>query len=144
MEQMDAFLQDLQDRIVKETEQEFGAEATRRWQNPTHFGAMDLADARARLTGSCGDSIEIFLQVEDNRVKKASFVSDGCGPSVVCGDLACELAEGKDPEDAASVTGGLILEKIGGLPEENEHCAFLAAGTLQEAVGNYVRGVKRK
>jgi nitrogen fixation NifU-like protein len=140
MEQTDDFLQDLQDKIIRETEAEFGEETTRRWQNPTHFGPMDIADARAKLTGSCGDSMEIYLKIEGNTVRKASFYSDGCGPSVVCGDMACELAEGKDPENAASVTGEVILEKLGGLPEEKEHCAFLAAGTLQEAVGNYVRG----
>ncbi|MFO7818415.1 MAG: iron-sulfur cluster assembly scaffold protein [Thermodesulfobacteriota bacterium] len=140
MKQMDDFLQDMQDRIIRDTEQEFGQEATKRWQNPTHFGRMDLADARARLTGSCGDSIEICLKIKNNHVQEASFFSDGCGPSVVCGDLACELAEGKDLENAASITGELILKKLGGLPEENEHCAFLAAGTLQEAIGNYVRG----
>ncbi len=139
MEQLDAFLQDMQERIIKDTEKEFGKEATRRWQDPQHLGLMDLPHARARLTGSCGDSIEIHLQIANNRVKKASFVTDGCGPSAVCGDLACDLAEGKEPEDAASVTGELILSVLGGLPEEKEHCAYLAAGTLQEAVGNYAR-----
>jgi len=142
MNQLDDFLQDMQNRIIKDTEHEFGQESTKRWQNPTHFGQMDIADARAKLTGSCGDSIEIYLKIKNNNVLQASFFSDGCGPSVVCGDLACELAEGKDLENAASITGELILKELGGLPEENEHCAFLAAGTLQEAVGNYVRGRK--
>jgi nitrogen fixation NifU-like protein len=31
-----------------------------------------------------------------------------------------------------------VLETLGGLPEENEHCAYLAAETLREAVRNYL------
>jgi NifU-like protein involved in Fe-S cluster formation len=37
-------------------------------------------------------------------------------------------------EDVKDVTGEMILEVLEGLPEDNVHCAFLAAETLQAAL----------
>ena len=92
----------------------------------------------AKVKGKCGDSIEIFLKFENNRITQASFLTDGCGPSFVCGSYAAEMAIGKDPDELVGITGEVILEKLGGLPEENEHCAFLAAESLQEALNDYM------
>ena len=39
----------------------------------------------------------------------------------------------------AAWTGEMILDILGGLPEEDRHCAFLAAETLQEALDDYMR-----
>ena len=38
----------------------------------------------------------------------------------------------------SEITGNIILEKLGGLPEENEHCAFLAAESLQKALHDFM------
>jgi nitrogen fixation NifU-like protein len=37
-----------------------------------------------------------------------------------------------------NITGQTIIEKIGGLPEEDKHCAFLSADALQEALNDYM------
>ncbi|MCF8082582.1 MAG: iron-sulfur cluster assembly scaffold protein, partial [Deltaproteobacteria bacterium] len=75
---------------------------------------------------------------EQDRVKAASFQTDGCGSSSVCGSFAAEMALGKTPDELVDVTGEAILQKLGGLPEEDQHCAFLAGETLQEALHNYM------
>jgi len=36
-----------------------------------------------------------------------------------------------------------VLAALGGLPEESEHCALLAANTLKEAIRDYL-GMKRE
>jgi nitrogen fixation NifU-like protein len=48
------------------------------------------------------------------------------------------MAIGKDPDEITEITGNIILEKLGGLPEENEHCAFLAAESLQQALHDFM------
>jgi nitrogen fixation NifU-like protein len=83
--------------------------------------------------------MEIFLKFEDDRVKEASFRTDGCGSSTVCGSFAAELAHGKSPEEITEITGDKILEILGGLPEEDRHCAFLAVEALQDALDDYMR-----
>jgi nitrogen fixation NifU-like protein len=76
-------------------------------------------------------------------VKEATFQTDGCGSSTVCGSFAAELAHGRNPDEIAEITGEMILGVLGGLPEEDRHCAFLAAETLQEALDDYMR-IQRK
>ncbi len=132
-------LDELQQKIYDQTLEAFGHEVFKRWKEPMHMGRMENPHSSSRLTGSCGDSVEIYLKFEKDKVSEATFFSDGCGPSVVCGSVACELVLGRDVENAASVTGEEILSSLQGLPEDKEHCAYLAAQALQEAVHNYIK-----
>lgn len=59
------------------------------------------------------------------------------GSSTVCGSFAAEMAHVKDPDKLMEITGEAILERIGRFPEEDRHCAFLAAETLREALNRY-------
>ena len=54
------------------------------------------------------------------------------------------MALGKSPDELLVITGEAISEKLGGLPKEYEHCAFLAAETLQEALNDYIIKRPRK
>ena len=137
-EELDDFINDLQDRIYDETKETYGETMFERWLNPLYMGVIDNADGYARVTGSCGDTMEIFLLFEDDRVKQASFQTNGCGTSIVCASFVSEMAMGKDPDEIVKITGETILEKLGGLPEDDRHCAFLASETLQQALHAYM------
>jgi nitrogen fixation NifU-like protein len=139
---LDDFAVELQNQILEETREAYGQVAFERWLNPLYMGGMDNPDAHGRLTGSCGDTMEIFLRFANEKVTEATFLTDGCGPSAVCGSLAAELALGKTADEVATITGETILEVLGGLPQEEQHCAFLAAGTLQEALDHYMKKVR--
>jgi len=102
------------------------------------MGRMENPDGYGRIKGSCGDTMEIYLQFEKERVKKASFQTDGCGTSTICGSFAAELAIGKEPDELTDITGETILNILGTMPEEDLHCAFLAAETLQDALHDYM------
>ena len=82
--------------------------------------------------------MQVFLKFENDQVQEASFLTDGCGASAVCGSFAAELALGKSPDELVEITGDAILKILGGLPKEDEHCAFLAGETLQEALNEYM------
>jgi len=137
--EFDAFLQELQAHIFVETKREFGDKVCGRWQNPLYMKTMPNPDGQARLQGTCGDSMEIFLKFEGNNVVDASFQTDGCGPTVVCGSYAAELALGKKPDDIFDITAQRLLEEVGGLPPDHRHCASLAAACLHAAVDDYMR-----
>jgi len=134
----DDFARNLQEQIFEETKDAYGTVAFERWQNPRYMGALNNPDGYARVTGPCSDTMEIFLRFEQETVAEASFQTDGCGSSAVCGSFAAEMAHGKTPDELVGVTGEAILEKLGGLPKEEEHCAFLAGETLQEALHDYM------
>ncbi len=140
----DKLVDDLQNQIFEETKEAYGDVAFQRWLTPLYKGRIDLPDGYGRVTGSCGDTIEIFLRFENGKVQEASFETDGCGSSTICGSFTAELAIGKTPDDLADITGESILEILGGLPEEDRHCAFLAANALREALKNYMQRFHRE
>lgn len=141
---LDHFIRELQEQIHAETREAYGQVVFERWRSPRYMGFMDHPDGYGYFTGSCGDRMEIFLRFQEDKVKDAAFRTDGCGSSVVCGSYAAELALGKTPDEVAEVSGETILETLGGLPEEDRHCAFLAAESLQEALDDYMRKQRRK
>lgn len=101
-------------------------------------GVVSAPDATALLKGKCGDSMKISLRFQGGRVADAKYWTDGCGMSSACGAAAARLALGKTAEEIADIDYMAIEDEVGGLPEEHRHCATLAAGTLQEALKQYL------
>jgi nitrogen fixation NifU-like protein len=135
---MDDFVAQLQEQIFDETKATYGREVFSRWKNPPFMGRMPDASSVGRVTGTCGDTMEIYLQVKNDCVQKASFFTDGCGSSVACGSVAAELATGKGFDEAGLIGGDTILEILNGLPYEEHHCAYLAAEALQVAIHEWL------
>lgn len=84
------------------------------------------------------------MKFENGKVKNASFQTDGCGSSTVCGSFAAEESLGKSPDQILDITGEAILKKLGGLPEEDKHCAFLSTDAFQEALNDYMIKQQKK
>ena len=106
---------------------------------PANFGPLRGASGNARVTGPCGDTMELWLHVEHGHVVRATFTTDGCGHSLLAGSACARLAENKTLEEAMQIEQEDVLGAVGGLPEESRHCALLAANTLKEAVADYSR-----
>lgn len=141
---LDAFLDSLQEEIFDEAREAFGEAGFERWRNPRFNGRMTNYDTFARLKGECGDTMEIYLKFNDNRVQSASYYTDGCASSAICGSFTSELAIGKSYEELTDIDEKAVMQKVGRLPEEDQHCAFLSASTLQEALRLYLMSeVKR-
>jgi len=124
-------------------DEEYSPAARDHAQNPRNYGALEEYSGHARITGPCGDTMEFWLAVQDGRVKRASFVTDGCGPSLASGSMASCLVEGRSLEEAAGLEKKNVLDALGGLPGESEHCALLAASTLKAACGDFLRRQSR-
>lgn len=105
-----------------------------------HRGLPASFDSHARITGPCGDTMDFWLIVRNDIVKTACYETDGCVSSSACGNMACNLAEGKPVRWAANITQQIILDGLGGLTNETKHCALLAASTLKAACDNYEFG----
>jgi Mrp family chromosome partitioning ATPase len=83
--------------------------------------------------------MEFWLQVSDGKVHACTFITDGCGPSLASGSATTELAVGMPAEKALEIRQKDVLEALGGLPQDVEHCALLAANTLQAACRDYLQ-----
>jgi nitrogen fixation protein NifU and related proteins len=139
-DKIDAFVAELQEQIFDETREAFGEAGFERWRNPRYQGPLEGADSHASVKGTCGDTMQMFLKFDDQgRVSNAAYLTDGCGSSTVCGSFAAEMALGRTVDELTEITGEAVLEKIGRFPEEDHHCAFLAAATIQEALNQYMK-----
>jgi nitrogen fixation NifU-like protein len=105
---------------------------------PRNLGEMTAASGFGRVTGPCGDTMEIWLRVADDKVVAATFATDGCLATVACGSMLTELAKGKSVPQALGISQQDVLDALGGLPEGNKHCALLVVNTLGEAVKEYL------
>ena len=103
---------------------------------------MDSPDGFARITGPCGDTMEIYLKADSGVIVDASFQTDGCNPSIACGGMVTQMAKGESIAKIKQVTAQDLLDALGGLPEESQHCATLAADTLKAALEDMVRQEK--
>ncbi len=101
------------------------------------FGPLEDHNAHSCITGPCGDTMEFWLKIDNGAISYATFITDGCMPSIASGAMAASLAEGKSIETASGIEQQDILEALGGLPEDHVHCALLAATTLHAAIDDY-------
>ena len=107
--------------------------------NPRNLGDMEDADGFAKVMGSCGDTMEIWLKVKNGTIADAAFMTDGCGTSIASGSMVTELAKGKSIAKVHRITQQDVLNALDGLPEESVHCALLAADTLKAAIKDYLK-----
>lgn len=99
---------------------------------------MKDASCFGKVTGSCGETMEVYLKVDGERIIDATFVTDGCGFSFLCGYLATQLAMGRTMDEAVQIEGDTILMFFKEVPENDSHCAYLAAEALQSAIHNWM------
>ena len=107
-------------------------------KNPRNLEDLEDFNAFSIVTGPCGDTMAMWLKIEDDAIAGISFTTDGCKTSLAAGSMATELAKGKSIADARKLSQQDVLEALNGLPEESEHCALLAINTLNEAIDNYL------
>ena len=106
--------------------------------NPKNVGEIDKADGRAVITGSCGDIMGIWLRVRNETIQDIKFITEGCGTSIASGSMVTELAKGKSIGEGMKIDQEKVLDALGGLPEDSQHCAQLAASTLKAAILDYL------
>lgn len=52
---------------------------------------------------TCGDIMTLFLELEQDRVKKAAFLGEGCSISMASASMMTELIENKSLQEIASL-----------------------------------------
>ncbi|MEA2053457.1 MAG: iron-sulfur cluster assembly scaffold protein [Euryarchaeota archaeon] len=133
----DDLINELEAAIQKEEKQLYSERTLEEAYNPKNVGVLDDPDGHARITGPCGDTMQIHLKVEAGKIVDCKFITDGCGPSTASGSAVTEMAKGKTIEDALMIDANAILAVLDGLPVESIHCPVLAMNTLRAAIEDY-------
>jgi len=108
------------------------------FRNPKNVGEME--DPTVTVTEgdpTCGDMIQMFLKVEDDKITDAKFLSFGCAANIATASIATEMVKGMKVDEAEKLSIKEISNKLGGLPVLKMHCAVLAHKTLRKAVQEY-------
>jgi len=137
-EDFDKAMDELQTSIIEDARKVYSEEVIQRWLNPKYAGEIENPEGYGKVTGPCGDTVQIFLKIESDKIIDSRFLTDGCATTIAAGCMACELAIGRTFREAFKITKEVILEKLGGLPEESTHCAILASNTLRTALTDYL------
>ena len=135
---LDRVVDEIQDQIRKKDEEKYSKTVLREFYDPSNLGRIEEPDTLASITGSCGDTMEFSLRIRNERIVEIGFMTDGCGSSIACGSMLTRIVKGRTVKEAMEIGEADILEALGGLPEENEHCARLSADTLHKAIANYL------
>jgi len=123
--------------LYSETMVEYGV-------NPHNYGSIQNPDGYAKVTGPCGDTVEIYLRVQSGTVEEATFNTDGCMFSIAACSVAAEMAEGKTLPKCIGINQSAILRRLEKMPTDHEHCALLAAMTMQKALRQCIEGAGKK
>ncbi|MFX0009178.1 MAG: iron-sulfur cluster assembly scaffold protein [Candidatus Hermodarchaeota archaeon] len=136
---LNKYVEDLQKMIYDEEMKMYNERIIELYHEPKNWGRPPDEEITVSKTyeGSCGDTMVIFLKIEDNIITKAHFLTDGCGASVATGCQTTLLIENTSVEDAEKVTAEDIDNALNRLPEDHKHCAELAFRTLQRALDDY-------
>ncbi|MBW2370364.1 MAG: iron-sulfur cluster assembly scaffold protein [Deltaproteobacteria bacterium] len=97
----------------------------------------DCPDGFGKRTGGCGDTVEMFLQVKDDRIRYVSFDTDGCLDTHACCNTVACLSEGKKVAEAWELTPEAVITYLETLSPGHHHCAELAVGALYQALNNH-------
>jgi nitrogen fixation NifU-like protein len=127
------------EELIKSKMREIYSEAAiEHGMNPRNVGEIENADGFGKVTGLCGDTMSIWIKVSNDQIIDVRFLTDGCGTTRASGSMATEMAKGKSLAKAQKISQQDILEALGGLPKESEHCALLAATTLNQAIKDHL------
>ncbi len=73
-------------------------------QNPSHRTPLPFANRKeSGVNRSCGDEVELELQVEEGVIKGISVNGRGCSISTASGSLMADAVEGMKVEDAVEL-----------------------------------------
>ncbi|MBP1154560.1 MULTISPECIES: Fe-S cluster assembly sulfur transfer protein SufU [unclassified Paenibacillus] len=81
------------------------------YKNPRNRGSFEGESVSIDLNNpTCGDKIQLQMQVEDGKVKAAKFLGDGCSISLSSASMMTDAVKGKTLEEALE-----MAEKFSGL-----------------------------
>jgi len=109
------------------------------WLGPLNEGRLENADGLAVVTGPCGDTMEISLRIENDRIIDSRFQVKGCSVSRACASIAASLAKGQELEEAYDIDETTIAGQLKDIPTDHRHCPLLARDTLRKAIENYLK-----
>ena len=106
--------------------------------NPQNMGEIKNPDGYG-IEGNqaCGDIMEIFLKIEDDKIKDIKAKTFGCVAAIATTSMLTQMVKGKNVDDAMEITKKEIIKEFGDMPPIKEHCSLLGLDALHKAIEDY-------
>ncbi|MBM9519261.1 iron-sulfur cluster assembly scaffold protein [Desulforhopalus vacuolatus] len=101
------------------------------------YGKLEEPDGYGTRTGDCGDTVEMFIAVQDGCLQQVNFCIDGCNNTMAAANTVSLLMEGRNPDDGWALTPEKVADYLVTLPPNHFHCAELAVGAFYNALNDY-------
>lgn len=77
------------------------------YKNPRNRGELD-ENGTLKMdmnNPTCGDTIQLQMQVKDGRIVDAKFLGEGCSISLSSADIMAQIVKGKTTDEAMQLSG---------------------------------------
>ncbi len=119
------------------SESGYADKAIEYFQSKRNIGVIEDADQVTDLTGPCGDTMKISLNIDGDRISDAKIQVLGCPGAVASGCALVSLAKGKTLQEARDIDLDELYRELDKMPDQKVHCARLAIKTLQKTLEQY-------
>ena len=93
----------------------YSAKVMDHFMNPRNVGIMEDADGVGQVgSARCGDTMKIYLKIQDGIITRATFETFGCGTAIASSSMATVLITGKPLSQALALTNQAVAEALDG------------------------------
>ena len=110
-------------------------------RNPINYGEIENHDVTFHDSNPlCGDSIDIDMKIDENKVTDIKFHGKGCAICMACSSVLTEITKGKSIDDARAIEKNDVLGELGleHLQAVRIKCALLSLKVLKSALYTYI------
>ncbi|MGV7225556.1 MAG: iron-sulfur cluster assembly scaffold protein [Nitrosopumilus sp.] len=110
-------------------------------RNPINYGEIENHDVTFHDSNPlCGDSIDIDMKIDENKVTDIKFHGKGCAICMACSSVLTEITKGKTLEEARAIEKNDVLSELGleHLQAVRIKCALLSLKVLKSALYTYI------
>ena len=118
----------------------YSEKAVRYYMEQPYMGSLPDADQVSEMLGSCGDTMKIFLKIDDNTITDIRYQVLGCPGAISASMAAVDLVKGKSIEQARNLNDGDVYNQLVDIPVKKHHCIQLAVKALHKAIDEYKNG----
>ena len=97
------------------------------------MGSLADANQVSELTGQCGDTMKVYLKMNDDIIEDAKIQVLGCPGAISAAMVAMEMIKGMTIEQARKITDRDIFRRLVEIPDQKQHCIRLAVKTMNKA-----------
>lgn len=115
----------------------YAAKAIDYFLRRANMGSLPDADQVSELTGLCGDTMKVYLKVEDGRIQDAKIQVLGCPGAIASAMAAMEMVKGMRIEDVMTIKDRDIFRMLEQIPDQKQHCIRLTVKTIQKGIEEY-------